>query len=165
MRAIDVCLSAYFNTDARLEIIFSTLEDLRKSTPEATEEGEKEYSPRSSLPVPKPLVPTHVSFARSDEVLLVGFNDSSVVVYDSGQLFSAANTHIEPLLQLANASGQGPIVQLLSNPGDLPNLVLILREAANANGASIEVLDASLLRVISGWKGSLTDATTPTAGM
>lgn len=109
--------------------------------------------------------PTHVSFAKSDEVLIVGFNDSSVAVYDSGQLFSAANARVEPLFQLPNASGQGPIIQLLNNPGDLPNLVLILREAMNPNGASVEVLDVSQRAVISGWKGNATDSTTPTAGM
>ena len=148
-----------------VEIVLSTLEDLRNSAPPATEEGEKDYIPKGSLQIPKPLQPTHLSFAKSDEVLVVGLNDSSVAVYDSAQLLSSPGVRPEPLFQLPNSSGQGPIIQILNNPGDLPNLFLLLREATNVNGAAVEVVDVSQRAVISGWKGSPADSTTPTAGM
>ena len=104
------------------------------------------------LPIQHAAAPTILAFALRDERLLVGFADSTIALFDTGPLFSEGNQPIDPLSTFSNTGNQGPLLQIHSNPGDLVELVLILRESLNLDHAAVEVLDVQESRFIGGWK-------------
>lgn len=131
------------------EIALSPLRELRQSIVSSKADGEEQFTPKRVLPLSD--VPTHLTFASNDERLVVSFAPGLIAIYDTAPLFSAGSGNVDAL-RVFPASLPGPIRQVLSNPGDLPDLVAVRRDAQNGgDGLVVEVLDVRQLQSIGGW--------------
>ena len=88
----------------------------------------------------------------------------SYCIFDTAFLFSEGMEAVDAL-KVFMPGPPGVVRQIISNPGDLPDLVAIRRDTDNEirdQGPAVEIIDTRQLTVVAGWKGGLTEETTPT---
>ena len=97
--------------------------------------------------------------------MVVGLTQGPVLVYDTTRLFSPGSDEVTPLHSFPSTTSSAPR-QILPNPGDIPELVAILRDNnGNTSGQLVEILDVQKLESVGGWRGGSTPDATPTARM
>lgn len=106
-----------------LELIFSTLDELRSTCKTAKEGGENLLHPKRTLPILQGR-PNIVVFACRDTHLVVGLETGSVLVYDANALLCPGSGIVAPLV--ISQLQSGPLRQILPNPGTESNLVDIV---------------------------------------
>lgn len=143
--------------------MFSTLSDLRISIQSSTAEGEQELQPKRVLNY-SDSPPTYLTLGANDERLMVGHADGSISMYETSRLFVEGDNFVQPFQTLPPAP-PGPIRQIVGNPGDLPDLVAVRREAeSGGEGVAVEVLDVRNGQSVGGWRNGGSPETTPTSG-
>lgn len=143
-------------------VILSPLTELRSAILESKAEGEESLNPKRSLPILH-ATPTHLTFSQNDERLVVGCADGSVLIHNTSVLFSPGVGVVEPLRAFPPA-GPGPLRQIVGNPGDLPDLVAVRREAENGgDGLIVEILDTRKLQSVGGWRSGGSQDSFPTS--
>ena len=125
------------------------MEDLRTFIAASTSEGEDGFPPKSELQLSD--APTHLVLASNDERLVVAFARGSLAIYDTSALFNEGKKTVEPL-SVFPAAPPGVVRQILANPGDLPDLVALRRDAeSGGDGSVVEVLDVKQMQSVGGW--------------
>ncbi|KAJ3556615.1 hypothetical protein NM688_g1925 [Phlebia brevispora] len=142
------------NSAGEYALIASTLAELRASFASSSSEDRIAFTPRRTIPLPGPV--NTVSFASGDSRLLVASAQGQIQVYDAFSLVNPNGDTIVPMKTFASPAGTAAR-ELLSNPGDLPDLVAVLYDGA----AVVHLLDVQKLEVVGGWTGGGTPDTTP----
>ncbi|KAI0951464.1 hypothetical protein AcW1_008503 [Taiwanofungus camphoratus] len=147
------------NAESRHELIFSPLFALRSafaSTP--TDGGEIEFQPQRRISLLG--VPNILTFADNETRLLVALTNGSIMVFDTLGLLTVDVP--SPLYTFSSSEGV-PIRQMFPNPGDMPELIAVLRGNHDSDAfLPVEILDVRNMQSIGGWRGGGTPASSPT---
>lgn len=77
---------------------------------------------------------------------------------------SPASSALQPLHVFESPTGRPPL-DISTNPGDIPNLVVALYQPPGTSDSPlVELLDVQKMQVVGGWQSGGTPETTPTAG-
>jgi nucleoporin NUP159 len=144
-----------------LALIFAPLADLRETFSSSNRNDEIQFVPKRSLAI-APATPTIAAFASHDSRMLLSLTNGQILVYDTWSLFTPGSDNIFPLHSFSSLSPTAPR-QILPNPGDMPNLVAVLREPGVS--LSVEILDVQKMEPLGGWNSGNTPDTTPTSCM
>ncbi|KAL5526008.1 hypothetical protein ACEPAG_7346 [Sanghuangporus baumii] len=138
------------NAQGQSQLVFSSLKDLREFILSSRVEGEDAFVPKRVVRMAAQ--PVYLALALHDERLIVGFADGSISIYSAPTVFAPGEGDIEPLRAFP-PSPPGPLRQILGNPGDLPELVAVRRDAeSGVEGISVEILDVKELQSLGGWR-------------
>ncbi|KAG2153961.1 hypothetical protein DEU56DRAFT_430221 [Suillus clintonianus] len=136
-------------------LVLSPLSDLRSAFATVSETNDRPYQPQRKVSLGA-TTPNIIVFASNDSRLVVGLAEGSIMVYATEHLFSPGDGSVNPIYSLP-AAPSAFIVSISPNPGDLPDLVAILRESqGGSNALAVELLDLQNLASVGGWvAGSL----------
>ncbi|KAF8442199.1 hypothetical protein L210DRAFT_3199384 [Boletus edulis BED1] len=143
-------------------LILSPLTDLRSALATASAEDEQSYRPQRRIPINA--APPHIlTFACNDTRVLLGLVDGSIHVYACDQLLSSGEGSVQPIHVFATSSSAA-LLSMQPNPGDIPELVAVLRDCTNSPGSlAVELLDVQKLTSSGGWMAGKSPSTTPTS--
>ncbi|KAF8838595.1 hypothetical protein BDN67DRAFT_70954 [Paxillus ammoniavirescens] len=143
-------------------LILSPLADLRSAFASASADDDKPYQPKRRIPI-SGTTPMFLMFACNDTRVLLGLADGSILVYASDQLISSGDGLVQPT-HTFTASPSTVLLSIQPNPGDIPELVAILRDCTNSPGSlAVELLDVQKLVSSGGWMAGMSPSTTPTS--
>jgi nucleoporin NUP159 len=139
------------------------LADLRLAFSNATpENAENVFAPHRTLSF-APATPNIITFASADTRLVVGLTQGPVLVFDTARLFTQGSDEITPLHSFPSTTSSAPR-QILPNPGDMPDLVAVLRDGNSHPGSQlVEIVDVQRLESIGGWRSGNAPDATPTS--
>jgi nucleoporin NUP159 len=147
-----------------LALVLSSLANLRSAFASASETDERTYVPQRKVSLGY-ATPKIIVFACNDSRLVVGLAEGSVMVYATEHLFSPGQGSVDPIYSLPAASSPF-IISISPNPGDLPELVAILRDSqSGSNALSVELLDVQKLTSVGGWVAGSLPSTIPTSSV
>jgi nucleoporin NUP159 len=110
-----------------------------------------------------PATPAIVAFASADTRLLVGLTQGPVLVFDTARLFTAGSDEITQLYSFPSTTSSAPR-QILPNPGDMPDLVAVLRDGDGTPGSQlVEIVDVQKLESVGGWRSGNSPDAKPTS--
>lgn len=145
-----------------LALILSPLADLRSALAAASAEDEQSYRPHRRVPIDG-ATPHILTFACNDTRLLLGLVAGSIHVYASDQLLSSGEGPVQPIHVLTTSSS-APLLSIQPNPGDIPELVAVLRDCTNSPGSlAVELFDVQKHTSSGGWMAGKSPGTTPTS--
>ncbi|KAI9566884.1 hypothetical protein HD554DRAFT_1073297 [Boletus coccyginus] len=143
-------------------LISSPLADLRSALAAASAEDEQSYRPHRRVPIDG-ATPHILTFACNDTRLLLGLVAGSIHVYASDQLLSSGEGPVQPIHVLTTSS-PAPLLSIQSNPGDIPELVAVLRDCTNSPGSlAVELFDVQKHTSSGGWMAGKSPGTVPTS--
>ena len=155
--------SIYFLVDCHPALILSPLSDLRIALAAALGEDEQSYRPQRRVQI-NGATPQMLIFASNDTRILLGLVDGSIQVYASDQLLSSGEGPVQPIHVFATSSSAA-LLSIHPNPGDIPELVAVLRDCTNSPGSlAVELFDVQKLISSGGWMAGKSPSTTPTSG-
>lgn len=100
-----------------------------------------------------------------DTRFVVGLTQGPVLVYDTSRLFTPGSDEIAPLYSFPSTTSSAPRL-IFPNPGDIPDLVAILRDAdGNSSSQLVEILDVQKMESVGGWRGGDSPDAKPTSCM
>ena len=142
-------------------LIASTVSDLRARLLSADGKNDEPIAVSRTVPLPQGVNPNYLVFASNESKLLVGLAEGAIIVYDANAICSAGTENIIPIHTfLATTSTSAR--HIYPNPGDLPDLVAVLREPdGNPNTQLVEILDVTALQSVAGWRSGGTPQTLP----
>jgi nucleoporin NUP159 len=147
-----------------LALVLSPLADLHSALATASDTDERTYVPQRKVSLGA-TTPKIIVFACNDSRLVVGLAEGSVLVYATEYLFSPGQDSVDPIYSLPAVSSAF-VVSISSNPGDLPELVAILRDSqAGSNVLAVELLDVQKLASVGGWVAGNLPSTIPTSSV
>ena len=143
-------------------LILSPLADLRSALAAASAEDQQSYRPQRRVPING--APPHIlTFACNDTRVLLGFVDGSIHVYASDQLLFSGEGPVQPIHVFATSSSV-ILLSIQPNPGDIPELVAVLRDCTNSPGSlAVELFDVQKHTSSGGWMAGKSPSTTPTS--
>lgn len=145
-----------------LALILSPLADLRSALVAASADDKQLFQPQRRVPI-NGATPHTLTFACNDTRILLGSSDGSIHVYASDQLLSSGEGIVQPIHVFATSS-PAALLSVQPNPGDIPELVAVLRDCANSPGSlAVELLDVQKLSSSGGWMAGKSPSTTPTS--
>ena len=103
-------------------------------------------------------IPNLLSFACNDTRLLIAFSHGPISVYDCSQLFTPGTGELVPVHTFP---GNFACQQVEPNPGDMPDLIAVLREGDHP---PVQVLNVQTFQPVCGWKADGTPELIPCAG-
>ncbi|OCH90355.1 hypothetical protein OBBRIDRAFT_755181 [Obba rivulosa] len=151
------CFAAVTRTaDSQHGVVFASLSALRSAFVSASADtSDTVFQGRRTLQLPG--APVSVQFASNETRVVVGLVQGAVLIYDLQAILAEGAQNPSPIHTF---SGSTAIREILPNPGDIPELVAVLREASNPDQLAIEVLDVQNLRLAGGWtRGQLPNQT------
>ncbi|KAF7967280.1 hypothetical protein HWV62_34989 [Athelia sp. TMB] len=156
-------VAAVRNASSDISLIFSPLADLRAALSAATpDNAETVFAPKRSLSF-APATPNILAFASAETRLVVGLVQGPVLVFDTARLFSSGSDEIPPLHSFPSTSSSPPR-QILPNPGEIPDLVAILRDDGGSTGTQlVEIIDVQKLESVGGWRSGNNPDAKPTS--
>jgi nucleoporin NUP159 len=148
---------AYISRLHLLELSCSPLSHLRQAFSSNPPAGIEEISfePQRTLTISG--IPNLLSLGCNDTRLLVAFSHGPISVYDCSQLFTPGTGELAPVHTFP---GNFACQQMEPNPGDMPNLVAVLREGDNP---PVQVLNVQTFQPVCGWNDGGTPGSTPCA--
>ncbi|KAH7919373.1 hypothetical protein BV22DRAFT_1075323 [Leucogyrophana mollusca] len=145
---------------SKSSLILSPLADLRSAFATAAADDDRIFQPQRRLSLDD-AIPVVVAFACNDSRLLVGVSEGAIAVFDTALLFSPGDSPVNPLHTFSGAAGSS-LLSVLPNPGDMPELVAVLRECSqNPAAPAVELLDVLKNQSTGGWRGAGSPNTTP----
>lgn len=140
-----------------IELSCSPLSHLQQAFASNPPAGVEEISfePQRTLKISG--IPNLLSLACNDTRLLIAFTHGPISVYDCSQLFTPGTSELIPLHTFP---GNLPSQQMEPNPGDMPDLVAVLREGDNP---PVQVLSVQTFQPVRGWNAGGTSESTPCA--
>jgi len=110
-----------------------------------------------------PATPNIIVFASADTRLVVGLTQGPVLVFDTARLFTPGSEEITQLHSFPSTTSSAPL-QILPNPGDMPDLVAVLRDGDGNPGTQlVEIVDVEKLDSVGGWRSGNSPDATPTS--
>ncbi|KAI0315558.1 hypothetical protein OF83DRAFT_1173706 [Amylostereum chailletii] len=149
-------------SDSGFSIVFSPLAQLRAELPMGDESKTRAVQPQRVLGFATG-TPNHILYALNETRLVVALVEGPVLVYDTSALHRPGTDHISPLHSFPPTTSTA-VRQISANPGDLPDLVALLREPDGSGESQlVEVLNVATLQSIAGWRGGGSSETFPTS--
>ncbi|KAH9931960.1 uncharacterized protein B0H18DRAFT_988905 [Fomitopsis serialis] len=140
-------------------LLSASLAQLRSKFTSSTQAGEIDFTTQTRHPLPGPA--TSIAYAHNESRMVVVLADGSIAVYDAPSLLNsspASPLHVFP------ANEGASFRKLAPNPGDMPELVAVLRDVGERTDVvAVEVLDIQNMRSVCGWRSGTTPNTKPTA--
>ena len=123
------------------------------------------FKPQRSIPF-SDVTPNYLVFACNDTRLVVGLTQGPVIVFDASAICSTGTNEVTPLHTfLPTTTTPTAVRQMYANPGDIPELVVLLREPdGNPQSQLVEVINVSTLQSVAGWSSGGTPETFPVSG-
>jgi nucleoporin NUP159 len=123
------------------------------------------FQPQRSIPF-SDVTPNYLVFACNDTRLVVGLTQGPVIVFDASAICSTGTNEVTPLHTfLPTTTTPTAVRQMYANPGDIPELVALLREPdGNPESQLVEVINVSTLQSVAGWSSGGTPETFPVSG-
>ncbi|KAA1467361.1 hypothetical protein DENSPDRAFT_238123 [Dentipellis sp. KUC8613] len=150
------------NLDGSSSVVCSPLADLRSQLSSLEGESAEAFRPQRTLPLPG-VVPNHVTFACNESRLLVGLVSGPILVFDAAALCTAGESGVSPLHTFPSTTSTGAR-HICPNPGDIPELVAVLREAdGQPDSQLVEVLNVMTMQSVAGWRSGGSSDTFPTS--
>ncbi len=120
------------------------------------------FQPQRTIPFSS-VTPNYLIFARNDTRLVVGLTQGPVIVFDASAICSTGTNEITPLHTfLPTTPTPTAVRQMYANPGDIPELVALLREPdGSPDSQLVEVINVSTLQSVAGWSSGGTPETFP----
>lgn len=145
-------------------IIASPLADLRSHLSSLDPSSESAFQPQRKIPFSS-VTPNQLVFAFNDSKLVIGLTHGPVIVFEASDICSPGDNEVSPLHTfLPTTPTPTAVRQMHANPGDIPELVAILREPdGSPNGQLVEVINVSTLQSVAGWSAGGTPETFPTS--
>ncbi|TFY82778.1 hypothetical protein EWM64_g1239, partial [Hericium alpestre] len=145
------------NTDGSFALILSPISDLRSQLMDGNTEL---FQPQRTVHFPG-VVPHYVTFACNETRIVVSLVQGPVLVYDACVLCMPGSTDVAPLHSFPSTTATSAR-QICPNPGDIPELVAILREAdGKAESQLVEVINVMSMQSVAGWRNGATPDTIP----
>lgn len=143
-------------------LVSSPLVDLRSQLSSQGLDSDNAFQPQRTIPFSS-VTPNHLIFACNDSRLVVGLTQGLVIVFDASSICSAGTNEVTPLHTfLPTTPTPTAVRQMYANPGDIPELVAILREPdGSPDSQLVEVINVSTLQSVAGWSSGGTPETFP----
>ena len=141
-------------------LVSSPLADLRSQLSTQDANSDNTFQPQRSIPFSS-VTPNYLVFACNDTRLVVGLTQGPVIVFDASSICSIGNNEVTPLHSFPPTTPTA-VRQMYANPGDIPELVALLREPdGNPESQLVEVINVSTLQSVAGWSSGGTPETFP----
>ncbi|KAI0059163.1 hypothetical protein BV25DRAFT_1918637 [Artomyces pyxidatus] len=153
---------AVVNSGEGLALVASPVSDLRSQLVSSDNHSGAAFKPQRTLPLPS-ITPHYVIFACNDSRLLVGLTEGPVLVFDASSVCTPGSNEVGPIHSFPSTTSTA-VRQMYSNPGDIPELVAVLREPdGNPSSQLVEILNVMTLQSSGGWRGGGTSESFPTS--
>ena len=145
-------------------LVASPLADLRSHLSSLDPNSDNAFPPQRKIPFSS-VTPNHLVFALNDSKLVVGLTHGPVIVFKASDICSPGDNEISPLHTfLPTTPAPTAVRQMYANPGDIPELVAILRESdGGPNSQLVEIINVSTMQSVAGWSAGGTPETFPTS--
>jgi len=145
-------------------LVASPLADLRSHLSSLDPKSDNAFQPQRKIPFSS-VTPNHLLFALNDTRLVVGLTHGPVIVFEASAICSPGDNEVTPLHTFLSTTPTPTAVrQMYANPGDIPEVVAILRESdGSPNGQLVEVINVSTMQSVAGWSTGGTPETFPTS--
>ncbi|KAF8274784.1 hypothetical protein EI94DRAFT_1713043 [Lactarius quietus] len=153
---------AIVRSSTGLALVSSPLADLRSQLSSQDVNSDNTFKPQRSIPFSS-VTPNYLVFASNDTRLVVGLTQGPVIVFDASAICSTGTNEVTPLHTfLPTTRTPTAVRQMYANPGDIPELVALLREPdGNPESQLVEVINVSTLQSVAGWSSGGTPETFP----
>ena len=123
------------------------------------------FQPQRKIPFSS-VSPNYLIFALNDTRLVVGLTHGPVIVFEASAICSPGTDEVTPLHTfLPTTPTPTAVRQMYANPGDIPELVAILREPdGSPDSQLVEVINVATMQSVAGWSSGGTPETFPTSG-
>ncbi|KAF8260198.1 hypothetical protein EI94DRAFT_1897679 [Lactarius quietus] len=124
--------------------------------------SDNNFKPRRSIPFSS-VTPNYLIFTCNDTRLVVSLTQGPVIVFDASAICSTGTNEVTPLHTfLLTTRTPTAVRQMYTNPGDIPELVALLRKPdGNLESQLIEVINVSTLQSLARWSSRGTPETFP----
>jgi nucleoporin NUP159 len=145
-------------------LISSPLADLRSHLSSLDPSSDNVFQPQRTIPFSS-VNPNYLIFALNDTRLVVGLTHGPVIVFEASAICSPGNNEVTPLHTfLPTTPTPTAVRQMYANPGDIPELVALLREQdGSPDSQLVEVINVSTMQSVAGWSSGGTLETIPTS--
>ncbi|KAH9029881.1 hypothetical protein EDB85DRAFT_1965294 [Lactarius pseudohatsudake] len=153
---------AIVRSSTGLALVSSPLADLRSQLSSQDVNSDNTFHPQRTIPFSS-VSPNYLVFACNDTRLVVGLTQGLVIVFDASAICSTGTNEVTPLHTfLPTTPTPTAVRQMYANPGDIPDLVAILREPdGTPDSQLVEVINVSTLQSVAGWSSGGTPETFP----
>ncbi|KAI9512957.1 hypothetical protein F5148DRAFT_560372 [Russula earlei] len=155
---------AIISTDTGLALAASPLADLRSHLSSLDVKSDNAFEPQRKIPFSS-VTPNYLLFALNDTRLVVGLIQGPVIVFDASAICSPGDNQVAPLHTfLPTTPAPTAVRQMYANPGDIPELVALLREPdGSPDSQLVQVINVSTMQSIAGWSSGGSPETFPTS--
>jgi nucleoporin NUP159 len=145
-------------------LVSSPLADLRSHLSSQDANSDNAFQPQRKIPFSS-VTPNYLLFALNDSRLVVGLTHGPVIVFEASAICSPGDNEATPLHTfLPTTSTPTAVRQMYANPGDIPDLVAILREPdGSPDSQLVEVINVSTMQSVAGWRSAGTPESFPTS--
>jgi nucleoporin NUP159 len=145
-------------------LVSSPLADLRSHLSSLDADSDSTFEPQRKIPFSS-VTPNYLLFALNDTRLVVGLTHGPVIVFEASAICSPGNNEVTPLHTfLPTTPTPTAVRQMHANPGDIPDLVAILREPdGSPDSQLVQVINVSTMQSIAGWGSGGTPESFPTS--
>ncbi|KAH8991372.1 hypothetical protein EDB86DRAFT_2936304 [Lactarius hatsudake] len=153
---------AIVRSSTGLALVSSPLADLRSQLSSQDATSDNIFKPQRTIPFSS-VTPNYLVFACNDTRLVVGLTQGLVIVFDASAICSTGTNEVTPLHTfLPTTPTPTAVRQMYANPGDVPELVALLREPdGRPDSQLVEVINVSTLQSVAGWSSGGTPETFP----
>jgi nucleoporin NUP159 len=145
-------------------LISSPLADLRSHLSSLDAKSENTFQPQRKIPFSS-VTPNCLIFALNDTRLVVGLTHGPVIVFEASAICSPGDNEVTPLHTfLPTTPSPTAVRQMYANPGDIPELVALLREPdGSPDSQLVQVINVSTMQSVAGWSSGGTPESFPTS--
>ena len=145
-------------------LVSSPLSDLRSHLSSQDPNSDNAFQPQRKIPFAN-VTPNYLLFALNDTRLVVGLTHGPVIVFEASAICSPGDNEVTPLNTfLPTTPTPTAVRQMYANPGDIPELVAILREPdGTPNSQLVQVINVSTMQSVAGWSSGGTPESFPTS--
>ncbi|KAH9974839.1 hypothetical protein BJV74DRAFT_888917 [Russula compacta] len=155
---------AIIRSNTGLALVSSPLVDLRSHLSSLDPTSDNTFQPQRKIPFSS-VTPNCLVFALNDTRLVIGLTHGPVIVFEATAICSPGDNEVTPLHTfLPTTSTPTAVRQMYANPGDIPELVAILREPdGSPDSQLVEVINVSTMQSVAGWSSGGTLESFPTS--
>lgn len=145
-------------------LVSSPLADLRSHLSSQDPNSDNVFQPQRKIPFAN-VTPNYLLFALNDTRLVVGLTHGPVIVFEASAICSPGDNEVTPLNTfLPTTPTPTAVRQMYANPGDIPELVAILREPdGTPDSQLVQVINVSTMQSVAGWSSGGTPESFPTS--
>jgi nucleoporin NUP159 len=145
-------------------LVSSPLADLRSHLSSLDAKSDNAFEPQRKIPFSS-VTPNYLLFALNDTRLIVGLTHGPVIVFEASAICSPGNNEVTPLHTfLPTTPTPTAVRQMYANPGDIPELVAMLREPdGSPDSQLVQVINVSTMQSVAGWSSGGTPGSFPTS--